>query len=108
MSKCKQCERLRELQSYIKEDLVPHTQIYIEQLNQLKLENEHLSEKEKEVRHYLEEAQKFKNCLTEIKEIAECCQTPANCKDYCQFYNECIDGGLPLILQKISKVLKNE
>ena len=49
MSKCKQCERLRELQSYIKEDLVPHTQIYIEQLNQLKLENEHLFEKIKSI-----------------------------------------------------------
>ena len=44
---------------------------------------------------------KLKQALAEIKEIAECCQTPANCKDYCQFYNECIDGGLPLILQKI-------
>ena len=47
---------------------------------------------------------KLKQTLAEIKEIAECCQTPANCKDYCQFYNECIDGGLPLILQKISEV----
>lgn len=32
-----------------------------QQLDQLKVENE----------HYLEEAKKFKNCLTEIKEIAE-------------------------------------
>ena len=47
---------------------------------------------------------KVSKTLTEIKEIAECCQTPANCKDYCQFYNECIDGGLLLILQKISEV----
>ena len=44
---------------------------------------------------------KLKQTLTEVKEIAECCQTPANCKDYCQFYNECIDGVLPLIIQKI-------
>ena len=46
---------------------------------------------------------KLATCIEDIKEIAECCQTPANCKDYCQFYNECIDGGLPLILQKISE-----
>ena len=52
---------------------------------------------------------KLKQTLTEVKEIAECCQTPANCKDYCQFYNECIDGGLPLILQKISECeVKND
>ena len=36
MSKCKQCERLIELQSYIKEDLVPHTQIYIGLINKIK------------------------------------------------------------------------
>ena len=36
MNKCKQCERLRELQSYIKEDLVPHTQIYIDLINRIK------------------------------------------------------------------------
>ena len=36
MSKCKQCERLRELQSYIKKDLVPHTQIYIGLINRIK------------------------------------------------------------------------
>ena len=51
-----------------------------------------------------QECEELKEALAEIKEIAECCQTPANCKDYCQFYNECIDGGLPLILQKISEV----
>ena len=52
---------------------------------------------------------KLKQTLTEVKEIAECCQTPANCKDYCQFYNECIDGVLPLILQKIRESeMKNE
>ena len=95
MSKCKQCERLIELQSYIKEDLVPHTQIYIKQLNQLKLENEHLSEKEKEARHYLEEAQKFKNCLAEIK-------------DYCNKYPQNSIGFKKYILQKISEVLKDE
>ena len=44
---------------------------------------------------------KLKQTLTEVKEIAECCQTSTNCKDYCQFYNECIDGVLPLIIQKI-------
>ena len=44
---------------------------------------------------------KLKQTLTDVKEIAECCQIPANCKDYCQFYNECIDGVLPLIIQKI-------
>lgn len=36
MSKCKQCERLIELQSYIKEDLVPHTKIYIDLINRIK------------------------------------------------------------------------
>lgn len=46
---------------------------------------------------------KLKQTLTEVKEIAKCCQTSTNCKDYCQFYNECIDGVLPLILQKISE-----
>ena len=52
---------------------------------------------------------KLKQTLTEVKEIAECCQTSTNCKDYCQFYNECIDGVLPLILQKISESeVKNE
>lgn len=44
---------------------------------------------------------KLKQTLTKVKEIAECCQTSINCKDYCQFYNECIDGVLPLIIQKI-------
>ena len=52
---------------------------------------------------YEQQLDQLKQILAEIKEIAECCQTPANCKDYCQFYNECIDGGLPLILQKISE-----
>ena len=52
---------------------------------------------------FYEMVKQYKQTLTEIKEIAECCQTPANCKDYCQFYNECIDGGLPLILQKINE-----
>ena len=52
---------------------------------------------------------KLKQTLTEVKEIAECCQTSTNCKDYCQFYNECIDGVLPLIIQKISECeVKNE
>ena len=52
---------------------------------------------------------KLKQTLTEVKEIAECCQTSTNCKDYCKFYNECIDGVLPLILQKISECeVKNE
>ena len=52
---------------------------------------------------------KLKQTLTEVKEIAECCQISTNCKDYCQFYNECIDGVLPLIIQKISECeVKNE
>ena len=113
MSKCKQCERLIELQSYIKEDLVPHTQIYIKQLNQLKLENEHLSEKEKEARHYLEEAQKFKNCLAEIKDMC----SEMNCESLMQnswcgntdFKMGCCEKLFKKqILQKISEVLKDE
>lgn len=113
MSKCKQCERLRELQSYIKEDLVPHTQIYIEQLNQLKLENEHLSEKEEEAKHYLEEAEKFKNCLTEIKDMC----SEINCESLMQnswcgntdFKMDCCEKLFKKqILQKISEVLKDE
>lgn len=46
---------------------------------------------------------KLATCITEIKEIAEACQTPASCKDYCKFFDKCVDGGLPLILQKISE-----
>ena len=69
-----------------------------EQLDKLKVENDlyknaHKTEQDRR--------RSYENALAEIKEIVECCQTPANCKDYCQFYNECIDGGLPLILQKI-------
>lgn len=113
MSKCKQCERLIELQSYIKEDLVPHTQIYIKQLNQLKLENEHLSEKEEEAKHYLEEAEKFKNCLTEIKDMC----SEINCESLMQnswcgntdFKMGCCEKLFKKqTLQKISEVLKDK
>lgn len=51
------------------------------------------------------ELDQLKQALTEIKEIAEACQTPSTCKDYCKFFDVCVDGGLPLILQKISEVL---
>lgn len=81
---------------------------------QLKADEEYHKEEENTLRKIIKkkeernielykENNKLKQTLTEIKEIAECCQTPANCKDYCQFYDECIDGGLPLILQKISE-----
>ena len=50
-------------------------------------------------------AKDYKQALTEIKEIAEACQTPSTCKDYCKFFDKCVDGGLPLILQKINEVL---
>lgn len=86
----------------------------IEIIAELKAECEELK---KEIKHYKQIAQyhgnlsvkytnksaKLKQTITEIKEIAECCQTPDNCKDYCKFYNECIEGGLHLILQKISE-----
>ena len=42
---------------------------FIDELDQLKAENEHLSEKEEEAKHYLEKAEKYFRTLIEIKEI---------------------------------------
>ena len=78
-----------------------------QQLDQLKLENEHLSEKEEEAKHYLEEAEKFKNCLTEIKEIAK---QEIDSKEFmivqCMLNGNVDDKNkvLKQILQKISEV----
>ena len=89
-----------------------------QQLDQLKLENEHLSEKEEEAKHYLEEAEKFKNCLTEIKEIARVnsintCWTAINLCEDCNETKECglqsPFAKLKAIIQKISECeVKNE
>jgi DNA mismatch repair ATPase MutS len=91
---------------------------YEQQLDQLKAENEELRQflskeplalqalqsayasykKSSEV--WADIAKDYKQTLAEIKEIAEACQTPDTCKDYCRFFDVCVDGGLPLILKK--------
>lgn len=50
-----------------------------------------------------EKINKLKQTLAEIKEIAESCHNTSMCKE-CKFFNDCEDGALPLIIQKISEV----
>ena len=76
---------------------------FVDELDQLKAENEHLSEKEEEAKHYLEEAEKFKNCLTEIKEI---CNSVENIENINSLYDAKLSGmylQAHKILQKISE-----
>ena len=80
-------------------DIVLCVKELLQQLDQLKSENEHLSEKEEEAKHYLEESEnslKLSKTLTEIKEIAE--------KDFRHTAWEEYAKQLKQILQKINEV----